>query len=97
MSDSTDLDPVAGGVPVWREDGDVRIDVRGLEPPRPLTAIIELIERPGTGNRVVVIHHRDPALLYPEQTERGWGWEKLPAPEGEVRLLLVKDGGEGDK
>lgn len=94
MPDTFDLDPVAGGVPVWLEDGAVHIDVRGLEPPRPFVAIIELIERPGIGDTVIVRHHRDPALLYPELTERGWSWRTLPAPQGEVRLRLVKDNGK---
>ncbi|OHC75398.1 MAG: hypothetical protein A3G18_05710 [Rhodospirillales bacterium RIFCSPLOWO2_12_FULL_58_28] len=91
MSDPINLAPVAGGVPVWREDGVVHIDVRGMEPPRPFVAIIELIERPGSGDIVAVRLHRDPVFLYPELTERGWSWERLPACEGEVRLRLVKD------
>ncbi len=95
MSDCVDLPPVSGGIPVWIEGGRVHIDVRGLEPPGPLVAILELIERPETGDApgktVDVRLHRDPVFLYPELTERGWSWERLPASEGEVRLRLVKD------
>lgn len=91
MSDAVNPAPVAGGIPVWLEDGEVHIDVRGLEPPRPFVAVIELIERPEIGDRVIIRLHRDPIFLYPELTERGWSWERLPAREGEVRLRLIRN------
>lgn len=93
MANPVDLPPVFGGVPVWIEDGCIHVDVRGMEPPGPLAAIIELIERPSADKDVIVRIHRDPVFLYPELTERGWSWERLPSPAGEVRLRLVKDQG----
>jgi hypothetical protein len=36
----------------------------------------------------VVHHDRDPLLLYAELNEIGWDAERIPAPAGEVRLLV---------
>jgi hypothetical protein len=74
----------------WRAEGVVHIDVRGLEPPQPLVAILALLERPDCGDEVIVHHSRDPVFLYPELAERGWEWERVPAAEGEVRLRLTR-------
>ncbi len=81
----------ADGIPVWTEDGFTHIDVRRLDPPKPLIAIIKLIESDDVGDGVIVIIDRDPLLLYQEVEQRGWGCERLSAPPGEVRLRLVKD------
>ncbi|MCP4329642.1 MAG: DUF2249 domain-containing protein [Alphaproteobacteria bacterium] len=78
------------GARVWEAEGTVHIDVRGLDPPQPLLAIIELIEEPETGGPVIVHHDRDPIMLYPELAERGWDHEHLAAPSGEVRLRLSR-------
>jgi len=39
---------------------------------------------------VIVIHDRDPLLLYPELEERGWAWSPLPAPTGQLHLRLTR-------
>ena len=72
----------------WREADGVHIDVRGLDPPEPLVAILRLIDASSDGGPVVVHHDRDPRLLYPELAERGWAATELAAPSGEVRLKL---------
>jgi len=80
-----------GGTPIvrqWVDPDGWHVDVRGLPPPQPLVAILRLID--GTPTlRVLTVHHdRDPMLLYPELTERGWVAERVAAPAGEVRLRL---------
>jgi hypothetical protein len=40
--------------------------------------------------QIVVHHDRDPALLYPELAELGWGATRIPGAAGEVRLLLQR-------
>jgi len=77
------------GCPVWEEGGQAHIDVRGLEMPLPMLAILRLV---GSleGDQTVVVHHdRDPVFLYPELAEIGWGLEPLAGGEpGEFRFLL---------
>ena len=74
----------------WEEGGRAHIDVRGLPAPQPLVSILRLV-RSLPDDRALVVHHdRDPALLYPELAELGWGASRIPADSGEVRLLLRK-------
>lgn len=83
--------PVTGGrdAPLqWEEGGQAHIDVRGLPAPQPLVAILRLVRSVAPGTAVVVHHDRDPALLYPELAELGWGAARIPGDRGEVRLLL---------
>jgi hypothetical protein len=75
----------------WHEADGVHIDVRGLDAPRPLVAILQLIDSLPRDRAVVVHHDRDPLLLYPELAERGWSAEPLDAPAGEVRLRLTAE------
>jgi len=74
----------------WREGDLPHIDVRGLEPPEPMLAILRLLEAAGTGDTVIVHHERDPIYLYPELAERGWTGEIVPGDDGEVRLRLAR-------
>ncbi|MFQ5623123.1 MAG: DUF2249 domain-containing protein [Paracoccaceae bacterium] len=73
----------------WRAADGLHIDVRGLQPPEPMVAILQQIERPDVG-RVVVHHFREPVYLYPELAERGWSHEIVPGDPGEVRLILKR-------
>lgn len=77
-----------GGSATWQSGGVVHIDVRGLEAPKPLVAILALIDSGAHQGRIVVHHQREPLYLYPELEERGWSYSRLPAPAGEVRLEL---------
>ncbi|HYH23569.1 MAG TPA: DUF2249 domain-containing protein [Azospirillum sp.] len=71
----------------WREGGALHIEVRGLAPPGPMTAVIRLIEQ-GEAGPIVVHHDRDPMLLYPELEERDWECVDKHTDGGEVRLTL---------
>ena len=73
---------------IWRSGDVVHIDVRGLEAPRPLVAILTLIDGASNQGHIVVHHDRDPLYLYPELEERGWRYARLPSPGDEVRLEL---------
>jgi len=76
---------------IWSEAEVWHIDVRGLEPPEPMHAIISLIETPAVGGPVIVHHEREPVYLYPELAERGWRWAQIAGEPGEVRLRLDRD------
>jgi hypothetical protein len=72
----------------WVEADGVHIDVRGLSPPEPLVAILELVESTRDATPIVVHHDRNPLMLYPELAEIGWTAERIDGEPGEVRLLL---------
>jgi hypothetical protein len=91
--DGGSADAAAPAAPVrmpgetWREGGALHIEVRGLAPPGPMTAVIRLIEQ-GEAGPIVVHHDRDPMLLYPELEERAWDCVDKHTDGGEVRLTL---------
>lgn len=72
----------------WTEADGAHIDVRGLDAPAPLVAILALVRDVGPGTAVVVHHDRDPALLYPELADIDWTAERIAGEPGEVRLKL---------
>ena len=74
----------------WRDAKGTHIDVRGLEPPGPLVAILRLVDATLDEGPIIVHHDRDPRMLHPELAERGWVATALPAPPGEVRLKLER-------
>ena len=86
--------PVTDGAPAkasrWLDADGVHIDVRGLPPPEPLVAILELVESIRDATHVIVHHERDPQMLYPELAEIGWIAERIESPAGEVRLKLER-------
>tara|TARA_B100002003_G_scaffold69504_1_gene64813 strand:+ start:319 stop:639 length:321 start_codon:yes stop_codon:yes gene_type:complete len=94
LPETTNHKPVAGDVPVLWKAGVPCLDLRDIHtPPKPLVAIVELLERADTGDTVHVIMARDPVNLYPELVERGWSWTKEPPDavgEGELRLTLTR-------
>lgn len=85
--DATALPALRRPGEVWDEGGTAHIDVRGLTPPGPMTAVLRLIEA-GTVREIAVHHDRDPVLLYPELEERGWQCVSKETHGAEVRLLL---------
>ncbi|MDH3596869.1 MAG: DUF2249 domain-containing protein [Rhodospirillales bacterium] len=92
MSETVKRAPVASDVPVLWDSGALCLDLRGIDtPPKPLVAIVELIERADTGDSVRVLIARDPINLYPELLERGWSWSKEFAEDGSLRLTLTRD------
>jgi len=75
----------------WTAADGIHLDVRGLAPPGPLVAIVELIASIEDSTTPVIVHHeRDPVLLYGELAERGWTVERIDAVPGEVRLKLER-------
>src|SRR5262249_59191130 len=48
------------------------LDVRGLEPPKPLVRVLEALDRLGPGVQLEVRHDRRPILLYPQLDDRGF-------------------------
>lgn len=76
------------GPATWQAADGVHIDVRELDAPGPLTAILGLIDGGRHAGVVIVHHRRQPLFLFPELAERGWSWSEIPGEPGEVRLVL---------
>ena len=74
----------------WVAADGIHIDVRGLSPPDPLVAILELVGSIGDATPVIVHHERDPRMLYPELAELGWTAERITGEPGEIRLKLER-------
>lgn len=53
---------------------DVQLDVRGLEPPEPMSRTLEALERLPSGGVLVQINNRIPQLLLPILAERGYAF-----------------------
>ena len=67
---------------MWRTEDAVHIDVRGLDPPEPMVAILQAIDS-GEVDTVLVAHlDREPIFLYPELDDRGWSHETLQSSCG---------------
>ena len=48
------------------------LDVRGLEPPEPLERVLDAVAVLQPGERVRMVHSREPCLLYPLLDKRGF-------------------------
>ncbi len=74
----------------WRASDGIHLDVRGLAPPEPMVAILELIDALDDDNIIIVHHFRDPVYIYPELADRGWSCKIVAGDPDEVRLHLRK-------
>ena len=83
---------------MWRTADAVHIDLRGLQPPEPMVAILRIIDEGGVDTALVAHLDRDPIFLYPELDERGWSHEIIPSSCGNtdcddgVELRMVRWG-----
>jgi hypothetical protein len=83
---------------MWRTAEAVHIDVRDLEPPEPMVAILRAIDE-GEADTILIAHlDRDPIFLYPELDDRGWSHEIMTSScessdcEHGVMLRMVRWG-----
>jgi hypothetical protein len=65
------------------------MDVRGLEPPAPLLAILEKLTELGPGAQLRVRHHREPVLLYDKLALRGFAARAERQPEGDFIVQIA--------
>jgi len=84
------------GSRLWYTPEGVHIDVRGLEPPEPMVAILRLIDQDEAGCVIIAHLDREPIFLYPELDDRGWSHDVIPSAcgghdcEEKVKLRLVR-------
>ena len=74
----------------WDTADGVHLDLRGLDPPEPMVAILTTLDAPGENGPVTAILSRDPIFLFPELDERGWKYQYLSSEGAEVRLRLTR-------
>ncbi|MGZ6143439.1 MAG: DUF2249 domain-containing protein [Myxococcales bacterium] len=67
----------------------VELDVRGLEPPQPMIAILEKLVELGDGAQLLVRHHREPVLLYEKLQARGYAAKTSRRGEGDYMVHIA--------
>ena len=67
----------------------VEMDVRGLEPPQPMIAILEKLVEMGEGAQLLVRHHREPVLLYEKLAARGYAARTSRRGEGDYLVQIA--------
>jgi len=77
---------------MWRADDAVHIDVRGLDPPEPMVAILRAIDSGEADTVLLARLDREPIFLYPELDDRGWSHEIVQSscgsPDCEEGIML---------
>jgi uncharacterized protein (DUF2249 family) len=68
--------------------GTLVLDVRGLEPPKPMVRVLEALDRLAPGQRLEVRHDRRPIFLYPQLEDRGFAHETDEPEPGLVRIVI---------
>ncbi|HEY8784159.1 MAG TPA: DUF2249 domain-containing protein [Mucilaginibacter sp.] len=68
----------------------ITIDVRALEMPQPMIAILDSLGQLTVGDALFVYHKRIPVYLLPELAERGFDYRIKEIGDGEVHLLIFK-------
>lgn len=68
------------------------LDVRGLEPPQPMVAVLERLETLAGGQTLTVVHDRRPTFLYPQLDARGFTHRTEEPEPGVVRIIIERPG-----
>lgn len=68
------------------------LDVRGLEPPEPLEKTLDAVAALQPGERLRMIHHREPCLLYPLLAKRGFQHLAEAKAEDHHEILIWRTG-----
>lgn len=68
------------------------IDVRELEMPKPMHTILEALEQLPQGDALFVYHKRIPVYLLQELSDRGFDYRIKELSEGQVHLLIFRNG-----
>jgi uncharacterized protein (DUF2249 family) len=66
------------------------LDVRGLEPPQPMVAVLERLETLAAGERLTVVHDRRPTFLYPQLDARGFTHRTDQPEPGLIRIIIER-------
>ncbi len=95
--DAEVIPQIRPGAENWEEylekykDRLVKIDVRALEMPGPMMAILEALDKLPDDSALYVQHKRIPVFLLPELKDRGCDYRINEVGDGEVYLLIFKE------
>jgi hypothetical protein len=67
---------------IWRTVDAIHIDLRGLEPPEPMVAVLRAIDGGEVDTALIAHLDREPIFLYPELHDRGWSHELISSSSG---------------
>ena len=67
---------------MWQAGDAIHLDLRSLEPPEPMVAILRVIDSGEAGTMLVAHLDREPIFLYPELADRGWDHELIESSCG---------------
>lgn len=64
------------------------LDVLWLDPPEPLERTLEALETLAPGERLRVLIHRKPQMLFPILKEWGYTYQMSDCPDGSYEILI---------
>lgn len=64
------------------------LDARWLEPPEPMELTLAAIENLAPGERLRLLIHRTPNMLFPILQEWGFGYHTDPCEDGTYEILI---------
>ena len=67
---------------------EVVLDVRGLEPPEPLVKVMDALETLPPGDRLRMVHNREPYPLYGILQEDGYQYRTETFADGRVEIVI---------
>jgi uncharacterized protein (DUF2249 family) len=76
------------GARLWQTPDALHIDVRGLQPPAPMVAILGLIDAGRHPGHIIAHLDREPVFLFPQLDDRGWTYVAIEGDPDEVRLEM---------
>ena len=69
-------------------DKEIRLDVRGLEPPEPLEHVLDALSRLAEGQRLCMLIDREPYPLYGILNRNGFSYETTARPDYVYEILI---------
>lgn len=72
-----------------RSEADIVLDVCGLEPPEPFVRTMEVLDRLGFREKLLVRLPREPFPLYRALELNGFCWQTEFRPDGSVEVLIA--------
>lgn len=70
---------------------DSLVDARWLEPPEPLELAIAALEQLLPGQKLRLLIHRDPAMLYSLLRDWGYAWHSELQADGTFEILIWRE------